>query len=94
MADEDVPCNASMSSSQQASELASLAGSGVDDVVGGQLALCLGSMARLRKTSLSMCDKRDFLEYYHSRSKNKSACKQEQERLQAAANTSQNKKTK
>ncbi|KAI9261589.1 hypothetical protein BDA99DRAFT_439045 [Phascolomyces articulosus] len=61
--------------------ISSLAGKGAsDDLVAGQMAVCLGNMSRLRKTNLSMMDKRDFLEYYHSRDK-KSARKQEQQTL-------------
>lgn len=74
-----------MTSSQQASDLASLAGTGTDDLVGGQLVVCLANMSRMRKTNLSMSDKRDFLEYYHSRFKD-SARKREQQTIKAASN--------
>ncbi|KAI9490637.1 hypothetical protein BDB00DRAFT_875101 [Zychaea mexicana] len=83
LASDDVPCNPAMTSSQEAADLASLAGKEIaDDLVGGQLTVCLGNMSRLRKTNLSMNDKRDFLEYYHSRDK-KSARKQEQQTLRS-----------
>ena len=71
-----------MTSSQEAADLASIAGKNTDDLVGGQLAVCLGNMSRLRKTNLSMADKRDFLEYYHLRDK-KSARKQEQQTIRS-----------
>ncbi|KAI7860148.1 hypothetical protein BDC45DRAFT_530587 [Circinella umbellata] len=81
LANDDVPCNPAMTSSQEAADLASLAGkNATDDLVGGQLTVCLGNMSRLRKTNLSMMDKRDFLEYYHLRDK-KSARKQEQQTI-------------
>lgn len=67
LASDDVPCSATMSAGQQASDLAALAGKGTEDVVGSQLSLCLGNMARLRKTSLNMSDKHEFLKYYRSR---------------------------
>ncbi|KAI9320485.1 hypothetical protein BX666DRAFT_2017673 [Dichotomocladium elegans] len=79
----DVPCNPAMTSSQQASDLASLAGTGMDDLVGGQLLVCLANMSRLRKTNLSMSDKRDFMEYYQMRYKG-SARKQEQQAIRAS----------
>ncbi|CDS07775.1 hypothetical protein LRAMOSA01724 [Lichtheimia ramosa] len=85
LASDDVPCNPAMTSSQQASDLASLAGTGMDDLVGGQLLVCLANMSRMRKTNLSMSDKRDFLEYYHSRFKD-SARKREQQTIKAASN--------
>lgn len=72
-----------MTSSQEAADLASFAGkNATDDLVGGQLTVCLGNMSRLRKTNLSMMDKRDFLEYYHLRDK-KSARKQEQQTIRS-----------
>lgn len=83
LAADDVPCNPNMNSSQQAADMASLAGNnsgGIDDYVGGQLMVCLGNMSRLRKTNLDMSDKREFLEYYYLKDKS-SARKQEQQRL-------------
>jgi hypothetical protein len=43
-----------------------------DDPVGDQLIASLGNISKLRKTNLSMTDKKDFLTYYESRTNNKS----------------------
>lgn len=42
-----------------------------DDPVGDQLIAALGNISKLRKTNLSMSDKRDFLSYYESRTSGK-----------------------
>lgn len=42
-----------------------------DDPVGDQLIAALGNVSKLRKTNLSMSDKRDFLSYYASRQSGK-----------------------
>lgn len=41
------------------------------DPIGDQLIASLGNISKLRKTNLSMSDKRDFLSYYASRTQQK-----------------------
>lgn len=42
-------------------------GTVTDDPVGDLLIAAIGNISKLRKTNLSMADKRDFLSYYESR---------------------------
>ncbi|KAG0185301.1 hypothetical protein DFQ28_009568 [Apophysomyces sp. BC1034] len=61
----EAPCSNSTTLAQTP-ELSSL--TGLDDIVGGQLSSSIGHIARLRRINLSMTDKRDFLQYYNTRS--------------------------
>ncbi|KAF7724747.1 hypothetical protein EC973_000775 [Apophysomyces ossiformis] len=65
LAPGEAPCSSSSSLTQTA-DLSSLTES--QDSVGDQLSLSLSHVARLRRIKLSMADKRDFLQYYNSRS--------------------------
>lgn len=44
---------------------------GSEDPVGDSLIAAVGNISKLRKTNLSMADKRDFLSYYASRNTHK-----------------------
>lgn len=61
LANGEAPC----SSGSEATP--SSAGTISDDAVGDQLIAALGNISKLRKTNLSMSDKKDFLTYYESR---------------------------
>lgn len=60
LANGEAPC--SLHSSQVAA-----IGTISNDPVGDLLIAAVGNISKLRKTNLSMADKRDFLSYYESR---------------------------
>ncbi|CAO3608346.1 unnamed protein product [Cunninghamella blakesleeana] len=69
--DDETPC--SVSGTVNANELSIISGS--DDLVGGLFIQSLGNISRLRKTNMSINDKRDFLDYYYSLKSKKNTSK-------------------